>query len=614
LKFAPKPLTFDEYYADIRALAQDSGTHFYFDTSFLMWLTGLGFAARADFLGWMDELGPQRFHVPDWSTHEYYRHHVNRQASENIETSSKKLKATVDDAYGTLLPAFCEGDEAASGPAHRFQMAARAAFRELIQFSEFAAKWARDSYDDSSAEVIEKIINVHGLKSGNMFRYLSTIGVLKDNRYSGRIPPGFQDKGKTDTAASGGNSAGDLMFWKEILDHAKRLNWGPRRKVKNVVILTNDGKTDWVRGGGVSGSMANESFGQIRSTWDPVPLVHPTLEYEISSVAKVRRVALLNGLYLGTIFLKSNVRQAFATAAVTTRLTGHAGGVEDYYKAQPAPPGGAPGAPKAGEAAQGAELPTASELSAALFLEPSAKAAAAEAFLVEAAGKMPPTAPWSDIVSGSQLQALTLAEAAWVGRKSMERASAGAPLALDHVQDLLAMLSGLPARTSCAIFAGALAAMYMETDGSLRESTFSTFLESLSRYQTSGFAAPAIEAVRAALDEKAFTPLYFPNVAGTKAPAKVLCTNSSGKSRLDALSINGRNVLDNTCVDEGLRLSVLVKAQKGPVTVGDVVRAACLLYAIPLQHVEIDSQTRQVTIHATQGFIDPRKLSEGEYE
>lgn len=657
LKFAPKPLTFDEYFADICALAQDGKTHFYFDTSFLIWLTGVGASARADFFEWMVELGPDRFHVPNWSTHEYYRHHVNRQASENIETTAKKLTKFLDEAYVELLPAFCEGNLAEQLPPQQFQIAARSAFRALITFSEFARKWANNAYDANSAEVIEKIINKRGLRSGNMFRYLETIGVLKDNRYSGRIPPGFKDKNKSDTDEIGGNSAGDLMFWKEILDHAKRLNWGPLRRVTNVIILTNDGKTDWVRGGRPNGDLSREKFSSIRSSWDPLPLVHPTLEYEISTISKVERVALLNSMYLGTIFLKNNVKQAFAMAAVATRLTGSEAGVSEHYddsrksNLPTTPVAAASGvstmsalsgqigsvATSAGKAtAAGAAparstevagetsgvqairlhtLPTSADLAAALFLDPADKKRSADNEFEVLLSQTRPTDPLSAMLTREWILSLTLVQAAWLGRNCMERANENKPLANDHILDLVSAMPNMPTYQAAAVFAGVLTSVYFDVSGKVRDRPFSTFLDRIVSYETSAFARPGIEALKGLLAEKQCKPLYFPDVNGAKLLANAICTNTPGKSRLESFSIHGFDVLDNTCGDDALRLKTLISVAKGASTLDDVLKAACRIYSIPVDRIELSGNlVRQVYFLDTQGFIDPGKLNEGEDE
>src|SRR3546814_9102643 len=57
---------------------------------------------------------------------------------------------------------------------------------------------------------------------------------------SSDLPPGFLDKGKADKQRAADNRYGDLIIWREILDHVRTLESG------SVVLLTNDNKQDWV--------------------------------------------------------------------------------------------------------------------------------------------------------------------------------------------------------------------------------------------------------------------------------------------------------------------------------------------------------------------------------
>ncbi len=54
------------------------------------------------------------------------------------------------------------------------------------------------------------------------------------DRYSKKIPPGFQDSEKEN-----GNKYGDFIIWNEILEKAKKQN-------KNVIFVTNEKKEDWL--------------------------------------------------------------------------------------------------------------------------------------------------------------------------------------------------------------------------------------------------------------------------------------------------------------------------------------------------------------------------------
>jgi hypothetical protein len=85
---------------------------------------------------------------------------------------------------------------------------------------------------------------------------MADIDVLERNRYSGRVPPGFKDKRKREKKLedaksdivhdlSGSNRYGDLMFWREVLEHASA-----DAAISGIIIISNDAKNDWQMGGG----------------------------------------------------------------------------------------------------------------------------------------------------------------------------------------------------------------------------------------------------------------------------------------------------------------------------------------------------------------------------
>ena len=73
---ARQPEASDAYLARLEALVSEPTTHIYFDTSFLMWLVKLGRPAREQFFAWITAQGAQRFHVPLWGAHEFFKHQV----------------------------------------------------------------------------------------------------------------------------------------------------------------------------------------------------------------------------------------------------------------------------------------------------------------------------------------------------------------------------------------------------------------------------------------------------------------------------------------------------------------------------------------------------------
>src|SRR5690349_11758020 len=59
--------SFSKFTEEVREAVARPDTHFYLDTSFLVWMTTLGKVARGELVGWIGQLGRERFHVPVWS-------------------------------------------------------------------------------------------------------------------------------------------------------------------------------------------------------------------------------------------------------------------------------------------------------------------------------------------------------------------------------------------------------------------------------------------------------------------------------------------------------------------------------------------------------------------
>lgn len=62
-----------------------------------------------------------------------------------------------------------------------------------------------------------------------------------EDRYSRKVPPGYKDDNKSDEEKPSANRKyGDLIIWKQMIDHAKDSK-------KPIIFVTNDAKDDWVQ-------------------------------------------------------------------------------------------------------------------------------------------------------------------------------------------------------------------------------------------------------------------------------------------------------------------------------------------------------------------------------
>ncbi|TIP18413.1 MAG: hypothetical protein E5X66_15625 [Mesorhizobium sp.] len=264
------------------------GSHIYIDTSFLMWMFKIGPESREEFSAWLKQVCGDRISVPTWSTHELYRHHVEKRLPTDVEEHIKKLNGLVGESFSMFWTLFDEPLGGAPSVGHQRDQA-RDALRSVRTLTDRAAAWSAN-YDRNAREVID-FANRHALKGGALFDQFTSLEGLSAARYTGRVPPGFQDKLKKEKvtgtddgseAVVGSNRWGDLIFWQEVLEHARA------NRVRNVIILTKDVKNDWRMAGTLPVRAADESNGP------GVQPPHPMLSFEAARTAGVQELVLLD--------------------------------------------------------------------------------------------------------------------------------------------------------------------------------------------------------------------------------------------------------------------------------------------------------------------------------
>ncbi len=264
------------------------GSFVYIDTSFLMWLIKISPASRAEFFGWLEGACQGRVAVPTWSLHELYRHHVDNRITKDLDEHITKLTQAVSESFPTMWTLFDEPLKGASSVALQREQA-RDALRAVRTLTDRATAW-KASYDRNAREVVE-FANVRAIKGGEIFDRFATIEALADARFTGRVPPGFQDKRKKMTESEdqdgeevviGSNRWGDLVFWQEILEHARA------HRVRTIAILTKDVKNDWRMGG----TLPVRGDGEGKNSGVQPP--HPMLSFEAARTADAQEVILLD--------------------------------------------------------------------------------------------------------------------------------------------------------------------------------------------------------------------------------------------------------------------------------------------------------------------------------
>lgn len=234
LQLPPSKVLLADYHERLRAAVEDPQGKLYIDTSILMWLLQVSFAARQEFLSWCDDPArAERVYVTTWSTHELYRHiqlkTVLSQIRERFGAESASLDDFLRHADEACDDASCQATKYANRPAAIERLRSCASEIQSYLLAVKAHKVLEPAYS-SAVEQISDFVNRHSTKT-DAIRFMEGISLIFKNRSRGRIPPGFQDAGK------GENAFGDLVFWKEILEHGK--------DASSILILSNDVKNDW---------------------------------------------------------------------------------------------------------------------------------------------------------------------------------------------------------------------------------------------------------------------------------------------------------------------------------------------------------------------------------
>jgi hypothetical protein len=130
--------------------------------------------------------------------------------------------------------------------------------------SQQANKQLDTTYSIAEQE-IAVFVNKHSIKT-DALRLVSGIWPTYENRFNGRVPPGYEDGAKQE------NAFGDLIFWQEILEHAKDSS--------AVVILSNDTKSDWRHYAPIIETYRGSQIGHEPRIGAVAQFPHPLLSFE----------------------------------------------------------------------------------------------------------------------------------------------------------------------------------------------------------------------------------------------------------------------------------------------------------------------------------------------
>ena len=614
----------------LAALFAAQSTHIYIDTSFLMWMTKIGSSSRRELIGWLQKNCAGRVHVPIWAAHEYLKHHVAKTIVADLTEKTNEVDGLVGQTYAYFRPFLDEPiGEGAEDPS-AIRNAARAALNTLGRLATLSRKW-RKSYQKHASEVIA-FVNEVTPDQTSVYEHLEDITRSGAGRFIGSVPPGHKDRrkkgsdpqsnGPNDEAPVDSNRFGDLVFWKELLVHAKRV------KATALVVVTNDRKNDWHMGRSDVIDI-DPALLALKRAWKPVPRPHPMLVMEAKLVAGVDQVELVDSAYLAAFLrdvAEDDVR-AFADVAIIPdgpepeKESQRRANILKERIAEDTAKASAEAADKRYLFSDSPEvLNTRATLSRALHVSRNIVDERSERLLEAWRASVEAKRPLSETIISEMLDGFDHKTLARLARELHDRVLQKTPGYEEAVADLVSILDRLPPNTAAALYLGLLSSMYLvRKSNASRLPPSSPVAQLLFERQSADYALNGVHAIAKRLSDNEVAPLYLPN---SDVPPVTIALDTEPDApttdQLRSLRVGEVELLTAAQGDLFLRLSVLF-GSNNPVGGASIIEKACELFAIPIAQIERkDLFDHSYMLTKTVGFkrpIDisiPKERSDGE--
>jgi hypothetical protein len=592
--------------ARLPSVAARRDTAAYIDTSFLMWMTKIGPLARGELVTWLNELFGERLRVPVWAAHEYYRHHTERTIVKELEKELESLEKVGKTTYNLLWP-LLQGDPTPATQSRQTEI--REILRALPEVGLIGKSWV-STYEENAAEVIT-FVNARGLKGSRISDYFETLDAVAEARFTGRVPPGFKDRGKKEISAAegaqtpsplaGSNRWGDFVFWREILDDAER------RRPRAILILTRDGKNDW------------RSAGQPPPCPDPTDKnglapVHPYLAFEAGLRSGAKEVLLLDDARLAAA-AELNATPTTAAFVAASRLPPLPNPKSQSERRQDD---------------QERETTLRAQVRATVattigfdFLDPSSVRATGPQLrraLYESRSDRPIPQSVVDLEAKLGTQERTLAEhldedcASELGCTGLvvaaRRLGASAKRSVvmaASLSDLCDRLPRLPPNVGSSVYLGFLADAYLDDTNKARPAPRSSVLQALFGFQGEAFAREPIRELRERLSKEERMPVYVPD--STRPSVTVTLKADSERdprTTLRSILVKELDLLTPASLPE-LQTTTLLQG-RAPSS-EELVATAVELYGLPdSQLIIVSDVDSNFVLDLFQGFREPRDV------
>lgn len=539
-------------------------TRVYFDTSFLMWLTKVSSVSRLEFFEWAKCI-EGRGHVPSWSVQEYYRHHRKQTLKTDLTKSVDELGGAIEK-FAKEMRSYSDSPLLASQPEGAWREAFRTAGDRVKELGSFARSW---NYDASAEEVIAWM-NGHQCDTSGAFETFKTLRSYGKSRFSHDVPPGFEDRGKKGSDSKGANTYGDLLFWEQVLAHAGTV------AAKQVVIVSNDRKADWYYN--IGKPDLDEALRRKKNRWEPIPMPHPSLTFEIKARTLVSQLDLLDQLYLGAIVWRKSHPQFERFANIAIDVYSSATG--EFSK---------PAVPPAKQSQKRRDAPTIGALEANnLFDSAFAQPDEAAARLLLEIDADPKTAEeYIETFDGKGLGSLDKHSRVQFARQLHDRSLGANAAAQTLVARLIRSLSELDADTAACLYLGFIVSAYFSPRAP-RLRPESAFLDGIFEWQDD----TAFEKILPAFDRKArkagCDAMYLPNSGKRRVSVDVRhdTRKRATPPDLQQVYLNKQGVLTDAELRPEKKLrAILAGADRADVK--SIVSEICRYFGVPFDLVDI---------------------------
>ncbi|MDO6786044.1 PIN domain-containing protein [Cobetia marina] len=206
---------------------------FVFDTNVLLNIYRYSESTRLEYLGLLDKI-KERSWLPNRVVEEYLNNRLSTIAQQ-------------EKAYNTMLNSINSlKQELDNSRQHPFasketMTSVNEAFNKLTtEFTDNKNSYTSKIHDD---DIKDRYFNIYNNRVGDPIssKILETIFTEGEERYKNQIPPGYKDaskQAKEGTPDDLKRKFGDLIIWKEIIQHSSSID-------KGIIFVTDDRKEDW---------------------------------------------------------------------------------------------------------------------------------------------------------------------------------------------------------------------------------------------------------------------------------------------------------------------------------------------------------------------------------